>query len=129
MKNLKGKIALVTGASQGIGRGIAIELARNGARVVVNYRDAGNLDRAEKVVAEIGELGGEAAAMECDVTDSKAVAALFKKSGKNSGGSTYSQTTPALRSPKTYSKSPTRIGTGLSRPTSRAASTARGRRC
>lgn len=59
MKNLKGKIALVTGASQGIGRGIAIELARNGARVVVNYRDAGNLDRAEKVVAEIGELGGE----------------------------------------------------------------------
>ena len=85
MKNLKGKIALVTGASQGIGRGIAIELARNGARVVVNYRDAGNLDRAEKVVAEIGELGGGAAAMECDVTDSKAVAALFKKIGEKFG--------------------------------------------
>lgn len=85
MKNLKGKIALVTGASQGIGRGIAIELARNGARVVVNYRDAGNLDRAEKVVAEIGELGGEAVAMECDVTDSKAVAALFKKIGEKFG--------------------------------------------
>ena len=85
MKNLKGKIALVTGASQGIGRGIATELARNGARVVVNYRDAGNLDRAEKVVAEIGELGGEAVAMECDVTDSKAVAALFKKIGEKFG--------------------------------------------
>ena len=42
--NLKDKIALVTGSSQGIGRGIALELGKRGAVVIVNYRDADNLE-------------------------------------------------------------------------------------
>lgn len=76
--NLKDKIALVTGSSQGIGRGIALELGKRGAAVIVNYRDADNLEKAKNVVGEIKDSGGIAVAMECDVTDSRAVAALFK---------------------------------------------------
>lgn len=76
--NLKDKIALVTGSSQGIGRGIALELGRRGAVIIVNYRDADNLEKAKSVVGEIKDAGGIAVAMECDVTDSRAVAALFK---------------------------------------------------
>ena len=67
--NLKDKIALVTGSSQGIGRGIALELGRRGAVVIVNYRDADNLEKAKSVVGEIKDAGGIAVAMECDVTD------------------------------------------------------------
>ena len=74
--NLKDKIALVTGSSQGIGRGIALELGKRGAVVIVNYAD--NLEKAKNVVGEIKDSGGIAVAMECDVTDSRAVAALFK---------------------------------------------------
>lgn len=76
--NLKDKIALVTGSSQGIGRGIALELGKRGAVVIVNYRDVDNLEKAKNVVGEIKDSGGIAVAMECDVTDSRAVAALFK---------------------------------------------------
>ena len=76
--NLKDKIALVTGSSQGIGRGIALELGRRGAVVIVNYRDTDNLEKAKSVVGEIKDAGGIAVSMECDVTDSRAVAALFK---------------------------------------------------
>ena len=76
--NLKDKIALVTGSSQGIGRGIALELGRRGAVVIVNYRGADNLEKAKNVVGERKDSGGIAVAMECDVTDSRAVAALFK---------------------------------------------------
>lgn len=76
--NLKDKIALVTGSSQGIGRGIALELGKRGAVIIVNYRDTDNLEKAKNVVGEIKDSGGIAVAMECDVTDSRAVAALFK---------------------------------------------------
>ena len=78
-KNLVGKVALVTGSSQGIGRGIALELGRRGATTIINYRNSDNLERAQKVVEEIKESGGSAVAMECDVTDSSAVSELFKK--------------------------------------------------
>jgi|SRR5258707_13517387 3-oxoacyl-[acyl-carrier protein] reductase len=64
-QNLAGKVALVTGASRGIGRAIALRLARDGAAVVVNY--AGNAGAAGKVVAEIEGTGGRAVAMQADV--------------------------------------------------------------
>jgi 3-oxoacyl-[acyl-carrier protein] reductase len=63
---LDGQVAVVTGASRGIGRAIALALAREGARVVVNY--ARSLERAETVVAEIRAAGGDARAVQADVS-------------------------------------------------------------
>ena len=64
---LSGKVALVTGGSRGIGRASALELARAGAAVVINYvRDRG---AAEEVKQEIGGKGGRAAICRADVTD------------------------------------------------------------
>jgi 3-oxoacyl-[acyl-carrier protein] reductase len=64
---LEGKIAVVTGASRGIGRAIAADLAANGATLVVNYRN--NADAAEEVVAVIKRGGGTAVAVQADVSD------------------------------------------------------------
>jgi 3-oxoacyl-[acyl-carrier protein] reductase len=64
---LTGKNALVTGASRGIGRAIALELAANGAFVIVNYN--GSEDAAEQVAAEIRAAGGEAVTYRCNVSD------------------------------------------------------------
>ncbi len=61
------KIALVTGASRGIGRKIAVTLAGYGATVIVNYN--GSQEKAEQVVAEIRERGGSAMALRADVAD------------------------------------------------------------
>lgn len=69
-QDLSGKVALVTGASRGIGRMIAITLAKQGARVIVNYN--GSKERAEEVVATIVEMGGQAEAIGCNVSDYQA---------------------------------------------------------
>ena len=66
-KELTGKVALVTGASRGIGRSIALALAGLGALVVVNYN--GSAERAGEVVEEIRSRGGSGEAMGCDVSD------------------------------------------------------------
>lgn len=63
--DLEGKCALVTGASQGIGRAIAIRLAQHGARVIVSSRSE---EACEKVASEIRANGGEASAVACDIT-------------------------------------------------------------
>ncbi|MGM7681734.1 3-oxoacyl-[acyl-carrier-protein] reductase [Cytobacillus sp. Hm23] len=73
---LQGKIALVTGASRGIGRAIALELAKQGANVVVNF--AGSEARANEVVDEIKALGSEAVAIQADVGNSEAVSSMIK---------------------------------------------------
>ena len=65
--NLKGKVAVVTGASRGIGKGIAIELAKAGACVVINYKS--NDEAAEKTFQEIRELGVYALKIKGDVSD------------------------------------------------------------
>src|SRR5207248_3016811 len=72
--NLAGKIALVAGASRGLGAAIALRLAAGGATVAVNYFSSP--DKAERVVAEIAKAGGVAAAFRADVRDEQAVAAL-----------------------------------------------------
>ncbi len=69
------KVALITGASRGIGAEIAKQLARDGFRIVVNY--AGRVDAAEAVADEIRGAGGEAISVQADVGESAAVAALF----------------------------------------------------
>ena len=84
MNSLEGKVALVTGASRGIGRGIAIKLAKEGATVIVNYN--GSKDRAEAVVSEIKEFGGNACAVGCNVSDfdecEKMAKAVIEQFGK-----------------------------------------------
>ncbi|MEO8662728.1 MAG: 3-oxoacyl-ACP reductase family protein [Bryobacteraceae bacterium] len=73
--SLEGKIALVTGASKGIGKGIALELARQGADVAVNYRT--DKAGAEATAAEIQMLGRKAITVQADVSSSASVDAMF----------------------------------------------------
>lgn len=77
MKKLENKVAVVTGASKGIGAGIAKDLAAAGAAVVVNYASA--KDSADKVVAEIVSNGGRAVAVQGDVSNLADVERLFKE--------------------------------------------------
>jgi len=74
-KSLEGKVALVTGSSRGIGRAIALRLARDGAAVVVNY--AGRAAQAEEVVKAIEKSGGRAIAIQADVSKVSEVNRLF----------------------------------------------------
>ncbi len=75
MKNLSGRIAIVTGASKGIGAEVAIKLADLGAKVVVNF--SGSKDAADAVVREIKENGGEAIAIQADVSKTADVKRIF----------------------------------------------------
>ncbi|WP_449539977.1 3-oxoacyl-[acyl-carrier-protein] reductase [Ferdinandcohnia sp. Marseille-Q9671] len=74
---LNGKVALVTGASRGIGRTIAIELAKAGAKVAVNY--SGSEQRANEVVDEIKALGQEAIAIQANVSNADSVTEMVKE--------------------------------------------------
>jgi len=74
---LTGKVALVTGAGRGIGREIALTLAKNGAVVIVNYN--GSKENAEEVVAQITQDGGCAEAVQCNVSDFAASEAFVKE--------------------------------------------------
>ena len=73
---LEDKIAVVTGASRGIGRAIAVELARRGAQVVINYHRSA--EAAEEVVSAIEAMGEQAVAVQADVSDFDQAAGLIK---------------------------------------------------
>ncbi|RLA52406.1 MAG: SDR family NAD(P)-dependent oxidoreductase [Gammaproteobacteria bacterium] len=76
MESLNNKIAIVTGASKGIGRGIAIALAKQGCKVILAAR---NSDKLKQVAIEITEAGGSAQAIVSDVTDEQSVDNLFEQ--------------------------------------------------
>lgn len=76
MINLQGKVAIVTGAAKGIGRGIALNLAECGAKVVLCDID---LTEAKNALQEIEAMGGLGLALKCDVSSKREVDALFKK--------------------------------------------------
>ncbi|MPZ82143.1 MAG: SDR family oxidoreductase [Actinophytocola sp.] len=78
------RVAIVTGGSRGIGRETALRLAGDGYSVVVNY--AGNQAEADSAVKEITEAGGTAVAVQADVADETAVAAMFDRAEAELGG-------------------------------------------
>jgi 3-oxoacyl-[acyl-carrier protein] reductase len=73
--NLQGQVAMVTGASQGLGQAVAIRLGENGAKVLCVARNA---EKLEQTVAAIKAAGGDALAMSCDVTDRSSVEKMFE---------------------------------------------------
>lgn len=81
-KTHEGRVALVTGASSGLGEYFALELAKQGARLVVGARRA---DRLERLVARIGEIGGEALAVSLDVTDETSIIAAYDAADRRFG--------------------------------------------
>jgi 3-oxoacyl-[acyl-carrier protein] reductase len=83
MGKLSGKVAVVTGASKGIGASIALELAAQGAAVVVNY--ASSKEGADKVVAQITQAGGRAIAVGGSVAKTKEIESLFAETKKAFG--------------------------------------------
>jgi 3-oxoacyl-[acyl-carrier protein] reductase len=83
MFDLTGKVALVTGASRGIGRGVALSLAKQGADVVVNY--AGNVEGASQTVSEVTAMGRRAIAIKADVSKKSEVVAMVNEAVKQMG--------------------------------------------
>ena len=75
-KSLEGQTALVTGASRGIGKAIAILLAKEGAEVIINY--SSSLENANKVVSEINSFGGKAYPLQADISNENSVNELIK---------------------------------------------------
>jgi 3-oxoacyl-[acyl-carrier protein] reductase len=81
--NLQGKVAIVTGASRGIGKAIAVELGKRGAKVIVNYSKSA--EGAKEAVEAIKAAGSEALAFQADVSEAKAATALIKAATETYG--------------------------------------------
>jgi 3-oxoacyl-[acyl-carrier protein] reductase len=101
MKELAGRVAIVTGAGKNIGRAIALALADAGAKVVVNGRS--DRSSADAVVAEIASKGGEAVAILADVSNEAAVEGLMTAAAERLGGIDILVNNAAARPEKPFS--------------------------
>src|SRR5438874_8751499 len=109
---LDGKVAIVTGASKGIGTAIAKHLAAEGAAVVVNY--SSSKEGADRVVDEITKQGGKAVAVRANMAKKAEVERLFSEAKKPSAGLISSLITPASTSFFRWRMSPRNISTNTS---------------
>ena len=82
-KEFKGKVALITGASRGIGRAIAIELAENGANIAINYNS--NLKAAKETQKLVSKTGVKSEIIQADVSKEKSIKSLIKQTEKKLG--------------------------------------------
>ena len=92
-QRFRGKVALVTGGSRGIGRAVSLRLAQEGARVGINF--VSNEPAAAETVEQVDRLGTEAEAVQADVSDRSAVQAMVDRILERFSASTSWSTTPA----------------------------------
>lgn len=120
MEDMKGKVALVTGAAQGIGLACAEAFARAGAVAVL-----ADINRPEEQARKLAESGLKAEAFACDVSDAGEVEKMVEWIAESSGASTRRSTTPEYKPRRSrWRKFRTPNSTGLSRLTSKASGTA-----
>jgi 3-oxoacyl-[acyl-carrier protein] reductase len=101
-KPLAGRVAVITGAGRNIGRAIALQLAEDGAAILVNVRS--NAAEGEKVVAEIAAAGGQAAVHIGDVSDAEAMAAMAALAVKRFGRIDILVNNAAVRAEKNFTE-------------------------
>ena len=107
---MQGKTVVISGAASGIGQASAIRLAGEGAQIVIADRD-----KAEKTLAQIANAGGNATAVQCDVSDPASVAKLKEAVEKNGGRATSWSTMPASTRCSLSTTSPSTTGAVFSR--------------
>jgi len=102
LMNIDGKVALITGSAKRIGRAVAIELARRGARIAVHYRS--ELSEAEQTLQMIRAAGSDGAVLRAELTDDGAVEQMFREIAKTFGGLDILINSASVFSPATADK-------------------------